>query len=117
MGTSGITRTTVMIESLLRNTLHGKLGCKVMAALLEKSQLNDIYQDMLARLEMGLLSNEDGEIAADEFGEQLREAILEKMPADYGGEHRKIDVFSVAFGAISERILRPHYENNGRTWW
>lgn len=87
-------------------------------AVLSKSQLDSIYRDMMARIQMGLLNNEDGEICGDAFGENLREAILEKMPAEQQSDkHRKVDIFSVAFGAISERILREHYQEKGKEWW
>jgi hypothetical protein len=83
-------------------------------AVLDQSELKAIYDDMLARMEMGLITNEDGEVDADTFGNSLREAILEKMPSEKSDKHRKVDVFSVAFGAISERIMREYLD---RDWW
>lgn len=83
-------------------------------AVLDQSELKAIYEDMLARMEMGLITNEHGEVDADTFGNSLREAILEKMPAEKSDKHHKVDVFSVAFGAISERIMREHLD---REWW
>lgn len=83
-------------------------------SVLQKSQLNAIYQDMLARMEMGLLYNEHGEIDAERFSDNLKEAILEKMP---DRKQAGVDIFSVAFGALSERILRQKYDAEGKEWW
>lgn len=84
-------------------------------SVLQKPQLNAIYQDMLARLDMGLLYDENGEVEAESFCNNLREAILEKLPEEDRPE--QMDSFSVAFGAVSERILRQLYDNQGKEWW
>ena len=86
-------------------------------AVLDRSELAAIYEDMQARLDMGLLSDDNGDLDGNAFGENLREAILEKMPTEKSDKHRKVDIFSVAFGAISERILRAHYDKQGMGWW
>ena len=86
-------------------------------AIISKTELNAIYEDMKARIEMGLLTDDDGELCGDAFGNHLREAILEKMPQEQSDKHRNVDIFSVAFGAISERILRQHYDEQGKEWW
>lgn len=83
----------------------------------EPSQLDAIYKDMLARLEMGMLNNGDGQLDGELWGEHLREAITERMPGELSDKHRSLDIFSVAFGAISERILRSYYDSEGKEWW
>lgn len=84
--------------------------------VLDKDQLNDIYKDVLARIDMGLASDESGELIAQRFNEQVTEAILEKMP-DKPKESIVLDLFSTAFGVISERALRQHYLKCDKDWW
>lgn len=81
---------------------------------LEKSQVNLIYQNMLARIEMGLLNNNEGIIDVDNFTSHLKEAIQEKTEMEIP---EKVDAFSAVFGMVSERVIREMNRRNGEEWW
>lgn len=84
--------------------------------VLDKEQLNAIYQDILARIQMGLTSNSEGELDPYAFNEAVKDAILEKMP-EKPKDVVHLDLFSTAFGVMCERILREHYRQHNREWW
>jgi hypothetical protein len=82
-------------------------------AMLDKEELNAVYEDMLVRVELGLTSNGSNHIDGNAFVHNLIEAIQEKAQDRYEG----LDAFSIVFGAVSERILRQYYNEQGKEWW
>jgi hypothetical protein len=84
--------------------------------VLDKDQLNDIYQDILARIDMRLAHDDSGELDAGKFNEQVSDAILERMP-HINRENLVLDLYSTAFGVMCERILREYYDEYGKDWW
>ncbi len=77
--------------------------------------LRAIYDDMHARLDMGLASFDN----AEAFMEHLWDAIAERLPEQYHPEKPKhVDMFSTMFGTISERLIREHYDAQDEgEWW
>jgi hypothetical protein len=76
--------------------------------------LRSIYNDMLARAEMGLLDLDDG----NSINENMWDAVQEKLPPQFHPQTKgQVSVFGAIFGAVSERLVREHREAQGLEWW
>lgn len=85
---------------------------------LTSKQLDAVYRDMQARIEMGLLTNDEQELDGALLRTHLLEAIKEKAFKDSEPEKSvDLDHFSIAFGIITERIIREVCTKHGMEWW
>lgn len=83
--------------------------------------LHDIYNDIKVQQELGIIHPERDQ---DEFMAHVWFAVAEKLPKkfhpqDVDGNIQVgyADLFSVLFGTVTERLIREHYETQGKDWW
>jgi hypothetical protein len=76
--------------------------------------LRSIYEDMLARVQMGLVDLEDG----NSINENMWDAVGEKLPPQFHPAVRgQVSLFGAIFGTVTERLIREHREAHGMEWW
>ncbi len=79
-----------------------------MEPVLFKDNLQRIYDDMMVRIELGVMTMDE----PDDFMANMEEAVKEKFPDVVVPD--KLDLYSVVFGVMYDRITREYFKGE---WW